>query len=421
MHFLHVVHRYHPYVGGSESYVQDLSERLVRDGHRVTVATTDAWDLEHLWSPARHLPAGEAWHHGVRILRFPVRHLPQRPPLHRYLRRALRGLSRVPGTTPVLSRLASLSPYLPALDRYLARTEDQFDLVLSTNIVLDSLVLSAHRFARRRGIPHLCVPFVHLGEAGTPDAVLAHAQRHQVAVLRQADRVIAQTALEAEFLAAHGVSPAALRTVGAWVRPEHLQGGDAGRFRARHRVRGAIVLSIGVAAYVKGTVHLVEAMRRLWQDGSDAELVLIAASIQPEFATHLAGLPGDVRRRVHLLEAATHETKLDALAAAAVLALPSRSDSFGIVFLEAWMHRVPVIGARAGGIPAVIDEGRDGLLVPFGDTGALAGALARLLSDRSLAGTLAEAGRAKVLDRFTFEHRYAAFRQVYDEVLPRGS
>ncbi|MFN8515884.1 MAG: glycosyltransferase [Chloroflexia bacterium] len=58
------------------------------------------------------------------------------------------------------------------------------------------------------------------------------------------------------------------------------------------------------------------------------------------------------------------------LAAASIFALPSRTDSFGITFLEAWCNGVPVIGARAGSIPDVIDDGEDELLVPFGDVPA---------------------------------------------------
>jgi glycosyltransferase involved in cell wall biosynthesis len=62
MNALHVIPRYYPFVGGSELYFQEISKRLVRDGHRVTVYTTDARDLEHLWArnkgriEERHLP-----------------------------------------------------------------------------------------------------------------------------------------------------------------------------------------------------------------------------------------------------------------------------------------------------------------------------------------------------------------------------
>jgi glycosyltransferase involved in cell wall biosynthesis len=75
-----------------------------------------------------------------------------------------------------------------------------------------------------------------------------------------------------------------------------------------------------------------------------------------------------------------------------------------------------VIGARAGGVPDVIDNGRDGLLVPFGDLDAIAGAIGRLLHDRDEARRLGAAGREKVMRELTWDRIYAQVRTVYDEV-----
>jgi hypothetical protein len=50
MRIRQVVQRYYPFAGGSESYVQELSERLARAEHTVEVWTTDAWDLDYFWS-----------------------------------------------------------------------------------------------------------------------------------------------------------------------------------------------------------------------------------------------------------------------------------------------------------------------------------------------------------------------------------
>jgi glycosyltransferase involved in cell wall biosynthesis len=111
------------------------------------------------------------------------------------------------------------------------------------------------------------------------------------------------------------------------------------------------------------------------------------------------------------------QVRRDALAAADVFALPSRTDSFGIVYLEAWCYGLPVVGAWAGGVPDVIDHGVNGLLVPFGDVAALAGALARLLADRQLAQAFGRLGRAKVERELTWEHKYALVRRAYAEVV----
>jgi glycosyltransferase involved in cell wall biosynthesis len=91
------------------------------------------------------------------------------------------------------------------------------------------------------------------------------------------------------------------------------------------------------------------------------------------------------------------------LSRAELLLLPSRTDSFGIVLLEAWAHGKPVIGARAGGIPGVIDEWHNGLLVGFGDVAGLAEAIQTLLTDELRRQRMGENGRDKVHSQYTWE------------------
>jgi glycosyltransferase involved in cell wall biosynthesis len=155
-------------------------------------------------------------------------------------------------------------------------------------------------------------------------------------------------------------------------------------------------------------------MRRLWATGSDATLALIGAPLA-HFTTYYEQLPAEAKARIRLLPYAPDDVKRDALAAADVFAMPSRTDSFGIAYLEAWCYGVPVVGARAGGVPDVIADEVDGLLVPFGDAVAIAEAIGRLLRDRDLARRMGAAGRAKVLRELTWDHVYAQARAVYAE------
>ena len=418
MHFLHVIQRFYPFAGGSENYFGELSEQWVRDGHQVTVLTTDAWDLDHFWAAGRRrVDERETVHNGVRILRFPVQRVPGPPITYPILRRAMVELSRLPGTTPLLMPMAQLTPRVPGMVRWLQTTDQRFDLVHTTNIALDFTIIPALQFAKRHGIPHLCTPFVHLGEPGNAKIVRYYSQRHHIHILQQSKRVVVQTDLERQFLQQRGVPDHTLRMVGCWIKPETLVGGDGARLRQEHQIDGPIVLSVGAAAYDKGTMHLTQAMQRLWRAGSDATLVLVANTTLAQFEQFYATLPDDDKRRILLLRAAQHQTKLDALAAADVYAMPSRTDSFGIVYLEAWMYNLPVIGARAGGVPAVIDHEQNGLLINFGDVEVLTSAIDRLLSDRALARRMGEHGRAKVLRELTFDHKYALMQQVYGEAL----
>jgi len=94
--------------------------------------------------------------------------------------------------------------------------------------------------------------------------------------------------------------------------------------------------------------------------------------------------------------------------------------AFGIVLLEAWQHRKPVIGARAGGIPDVIKHEQNGLLVPFGDAKALAAAIRRLLEEPDWAATLGESGYDR-LGQYAWDRTYATLLEAYRLALTVGS
>ena len=78
-----------------------------------------------------------------------------------------------------------------------------------------------------------------------------------------------------------------------------------------------------------------------------------------------------------------------------------------------------MIGARAGGVPDVVDDGQDGYLVCFGDTEQIAARIEELLADPALARTMGRRGRAKVLNTMTFEQKYRRLLEVYEKAVRR--
>lgn len=422
MHFLHVVQLYHPVPSGAARYFVEIGARLVREGHQVTVLTTDAFDLEHLWAPGhRCITEPEDRHDGVRIVRFPIQRLPGPAIVYPLIRRLMVELARLPlgkqRQLPLLYRLARVTPRLPTLQPYLNTAPELADVALvhSTNITLDFAIVPVLNWARQRGIPHLCTPFVHLGEPDNRQILRYYSMPHQIDMLRRSEVVITQTDLERRFLRGAGVPDQIMRTIGVGVTPAELAGGDGTRFRREHGITGPIVLTIGTAAYDKGTFHVVAAMQRLWSQGSDATWVQIGPLMR-HFEQFYAGLPPADQACTRLLGFVSDQVRRDALAAADVFALPSRTDSFGIVYLEAWCYEIPVVGAWAGGVPEVVKHGTNGLLVPFGDVPALADAIGRLLRDRTLARAFGTAGHKTVLRELTWDHKYAQVRAAYEDV-----
>ena len=100
--------------------------------------------------------------------------------------------------------------------------------------------------------------------------------------------------------------------------------------------------------------------------------------------------------------------------------LPSGQEGFGIVFLEAMRYSKPCIGGNTGGTPEVIEDGRTGILVPFGDEPALATALERLLGDPELRLEMGRAGRQRLAERFVFERYRDRLAVILREMLGIG-
>jgi glycosyltransferase involved in cell wall biosynthesis len=92
-------------------------------------------------------------------------------------------------------------------------------------------------------------------------------------------------------------------------------------------------------------------------------------------------------------------------------------EGLGIVLLQASAAGVPVVAARAGGIPEAIEDGLTGLLVPPGDSGALAEAVSELLSDPGRARAMGDAGQERVRNEFSVDRMVEEYLALYREVL----
>jgi glycosyltransferase involved in cell wall biosynthesis len=101
------------------------------------------------------------------------------------------------------------------------------------------------------------------------------------------------------------------------------------------------------------------------------------------------------------------------LARATVFVLPSHAEGLPMSLLEAMAAGCPVVASAVGGIPGVVSDGVNGLLVPAGDRDALALTLHRLLVDRALAARLGRAARDTVARRFTVQHALERLEQIY--------
>jgi len=141
------------------------------------------------------------------------------------------------------------------------------------------------------------------------------------------------------------------------------------------------------------------------------DLTLVSMGLAtPEWRETLRRLP-----QVPLLDLgyASEEEKKDAFDACDLFVMPSRYDSFGIVYLEAWRCGKPVIGARVGAIPEVIENGKNGLLVEFGNQDQLASAILSLVQNPELRASMGESGKKKVIERFNWKENIGKVEELF--------
>jgi glycosyltransferase involved in cell wall biosynthesis len=383
--------------GGIPRVAGALARGLARRGHQVTVGTTDARDGDS------RLPADggprrlrgdrprEFWSAGVRVGVFP--NLSNRLAYRRQL-------------------------FLPlGLGPWLTRHARDFDV------------------AHVHGCHHLpgAMAVRHLARAGVPRVLAPNGtapriERRRAAkwlfdvtlgrgVLTGASRVLAVTDAERRQLLGLGVAPAAVRVVpnpvdldqfAAPPRPERL--------RQRLGVAAEpLVVYLGTLTPRKHVDVLIEAFAAL--DRPDARLVIAGNDLGAGPALRRLVARRGLAPRTTFTGLLPGPARLDALAAAAVVAYPGRDEIFGLVPLEALLSGTPVIVAGDSGCGEVVAGTGGGLVVPPGDAPALAGAIGSILADPAGWRRQVAAAQPGVRAAYGADAVCARLERVYQELL----
>ena len=207
-------------------------------------------------------------------------------------------------------------------------------------------------------------------------------------------------------------------------RPTRIvpNGADTDRFSPRDALAarrklglpelGPLVVYVGQLKRVKGVDVLVEAMGVLARREQAPRLAIVGAGpMRAALAARIAelGLSG----RVTWAGQVPHDEVAWWLAAADVAVLPSRSEGLPTAACEAMACQRAVVATRVGGTPEAVIDGETGLLVPSERPELLADALAALITDPNRAAQMGIAGRARVLERFTWATNAATMTGIY--------
>ncbi|MEM8959878.1 MAG: glycosyltransferase [Acidobacteriota bacterium] len=219
-----------------------------------------------------------------------------------------------------------------------------------------------------------------------------------------------------------GVDPAVIEVIGNGVDAERFHPGDrADRNHAGARRALALpgddgesilVGAVGRLATTKRYDLLIDAVAEARQRGADLRLVLVGDG--PEREALEAQAKQQLGDRAHFL--GRRGDIPDILPALDVFALTSREEGSPNALLEAMACGCAVISTEVGGVPEIVTDGVDGLLVPSGDRDAIADALLRLTEDGELWTNLGLAARRRIEERFALTEILRRYENLYRRV-----
>ncbi len=373
-----IIANYYPFIGGAEVFAQRFAEHLVMGENEVDVIT-GRWD--------RGLTSFEVIN-GVSIYRV-------RTIGNKHLRQIILSI-------PLLLKVLKL-------DR-----AKNYDMIHSVGESVANHVGTAIRKLRKK--PHVITiqggPLLTGFKSNPVDMMLKRLDKWS---FRNADliHVIShKLAIETERLGAHNVVVIPNGVDMAAFRP---MDGEGLRKKYGLPFEKNIVISVARLVSVKGLDCLIRATALVLRDIPNVHLVLIGKGTgrcELEKLVSELGLDNNVQ----FLGELQHTEIPYYLSVADVFALPSLREGLGIAFLEAMACGIPVVGSSVGGIPDIIEDGKNGFLVPPGNYEKLAKTIKLLLENNGIRDKFIKQGLETIEQRFQWDSVLRRIDDAYQHI-----
>lgn len=271
------------------------------------------------------------------------------------------------------------------------------------------LVSTFHTFARVKAL------------GGDPES--AQREKAETEVIGCSDAIcVSCTEEERQFIDLYGNPPGNIEIVSPGV--EHAFFAPGEKKGARHALGlgdGPVLLFVGRIQPLKGVDVAVQSLAELRR--KDAILLIVGGASGTEGDAEFAKVTGMVQElgledQVRFVEPQAHHILSTYYRAADVVLVPSRSESFGLVALEAAACGTPVVANAVGGLLTIIDDGRTGYLVPDRQPDVFASHISRIINDPQLATNLSRAAAEKARG-YTWAFAGARLRRVYADLVSR--
>jgi glycosyltransferase involved in cell wall biosynthesis len=404
----YLTYRGKPHVGGQGVYTRHLTKALVDLGHHVEVFSGQPYPLVHETVPL----------HELRSLDIYNDHFPMRMPgvwelksLEDWLEVSSFSLGTFP--EPMAFSMRAWRALRPRVN--------EFDLVQDNQCLGYGLL-----GMQRDGLPVLAT--IHHPITVDRQLEMAHATsrwqrlgkarwysftKMQSRVAQRMPRVLTVSEnSKKDIVTGHGVPVERLHVVPVGVDQElfrplpHVQ-----------RVPGRLITTASADVAMKGLRFLLEALAKLRTERPEVHLVVIGRLKEGGTSAQTIDDLG-LRGAVEFVTGVPEERIIELYSEAELAVVPSLYEGFSLPAIEAMSCEAPVIATTGGALPEVVgDDGVSALLVPPGDSEALAHRIAEALDDPTLRARIGAGGRKRVLDRWTWRHTAVGTVEQYRALL----
>lgn len=238
-------------------------------------------------------------------------------------------------------------------------------------------------------------------------------------ILRKADGVLVRAPNLVPFMLKMGVKEDKIFVTPSGIRPEALMGADGSHFMKKYGIDGRpIVLYLGRLHPSKGLHHLMRAAPLVLKVFPTTKFILVGPG-EEDYKRKLVGIARELGfERNVLFTGPIYDTfeKMSAYASCDIFVLPSGYEGTSQSIFEAMAQGRPIVATRRGGIPFQVEDGKEALLVEFGDERGLADSILKLLSDVENAVEMGRRAREKVKS-FTYPLLAKQVQEIYESYL----
>ncbi len=270
----------------------------------------------------------------------------------------------------------------------------------------------------------ICTPFFHFSNPRYLNASLTE-------ILEHYDLIIACTNMERKILIENfGLNKNKIRVIPMGVDYNRFDNIHVSKFNDYYfketffnekEKKFKMILYCGYKNYEKGAISILKAIPNIIEKEKRVYFVFIGPSTRA-FNREISKIKRIKDTRIinftpDNLTGFYDKKKLTAFKETDIYLMPSRTDAFGISFLEAWASGKPVIGANIGATPEIIKDNQDGLLVEFNNPIDIAKKVIKLLRNKRLRKKLGNHGRNRVIHNYTWDIVAKKTHELYNEII----